>query len=63
MHDIVSFPDPFREGQGTRLHMTGSFLTRDVPCDGRVFLCKNMDTTKIKHTNQLEIAQNKIWTR
>jgi len=22
-----------------------------------------MDRTKIKHTNQLEIAQNEIWTR
>jgi len=28
--------------------------------DGRVFLCK-MDRTKIKHTNQLERAQNEIW--
>ena len=27
----------------------------------RVFLCK-MDRTKIKHPNQLEIAQNEIWT-
>jgi len=26
------------------------------------FLCK-MDRMKIKRTNQLEIAQNKIWTR
>ena len=35
-------------------------LTR-VCYDGRVFLCK-MDRTKIKHTNQLEIAQNEILT-
>jgi len=37
------------------------FNTQDVRYDGRVFLCK-MDRTKIKHTNQLEIAQNEIWT-
>jgi len=49
MHDIVSCPDPFREGVGTRLCMTGSLLTCDVPYGGRVFLCKNMDRTKIKH--------------
>ena len=36
--------------------------TRNVRYDGCVFLFK-MDRTKIKHTNQLEIAQNKIWTR
>jgi len=33
--------------------------TQNVHYDGRVFLCK-MDKTKIKHMNQLEIAQNKI---
>ena len=37
------------------------FNTWNVRYDGRVFLCK-MDRTKIKHTNQLEIAQNEIWT-
>ena len=37
------------------------FNTRNVCYDGCVFLCK-MDWTKIKHTNQLEIAQNEIWT-
>ena len=37
------------------------FNTRNVHYDGRVLLCK-MDRMKIKHTNQLEIAQNKIWT-
>jgi len=37
------------------------FNTQNVGYDGRVFLCK-MDRTKIKHTNQLEIAQNEIWT-
>ena len=35
------------------------FNTQNVRYDGRVFLCK-MD--EIKHTNQLEIAQNEIWT-
>ena len=34
------------------------FNTRNVRYDGRVFLCK-MDRTKIKHTDQLEIAQNR----
>ena len=37
------------------------FNTRNVHYDGHVFLCK-MDRTKTKHTNQLEIAQNEIWT-
>ena len=37
------------------------FNTWNVRYDGRVFLCR-MDRTKIKHTNQLEIAQNDIWT-
>jgi len=32
---------------------------RNLRYDGRVFLCK-MDRMKIKHTNQLEIAQNEI---
>jgi len=30
--------------------------------NGRIFLCK-MDRTKIKRTNQPEMAQNEIWTR
>ena len=37
------------------------FNTRIIRYDGLVFLCK-MDRMKIKHTNQLEIAQNEIWT-
>jgi len=37
------------------------FNTQNIRYDGRVFLCK-MDRLKIKHTNQLEIAQKKIWT-
>jgi len=36
-------------------------LTQNVCYDGCVFLCK-MNRTKIKHTNQLEITQNEIWT-
>ena len=35
--------------------------TWNMRYDGHVFLCK-MDRMKIKHTNQLEIAQNEIWT-
>jgi len=35
--------------------------TQNVRYDGCVFLCK-MDRMKIKHTSQLGIAQNKIWT-
>jgi len=37
------------------------FNTQNMRYDGRVFLCK-MDRTKIKHTDQMEIAQNEIWT-
>jgi len=37
------------------------FNTQNVHYDGHVFLCK-MDRTKIKHTNQLKIAQNEIRT-
>ena len=37
------------------------FNTWNIHCGGRIFLCK-MVRTKIKHTNQLEIAQNEIWT-
>jgi len=37
------------------------FNTWNVRYNGRVFLCK-MDRTKAKHANQLEIAQNEIWT-
>ena len=37
-------------------------LTPKKCSDGCVFLCE-MDRMKIKHTNQLEIAQNEIWTR
>ena len=37
------------------------FNTRNVCYDRRDFLCK-MDGMEIKHMNQLEIAQNKIWT-
>jgi len=36
--------------------------TRNVCYNGRIFLCK-MDRTKIKRTNQPEMAQNEIWTR
>ena len=35
--------------------------TQNVHYDGCIFLCR-MDRMKIKHTNQLEIAQNEIWT-
>jgi len=38
------------------------FKTRNILCyDGCVFLGK-MDRMKIKHTNQLEIAQKESWT-
>jgi len=37
------------------------FNTQNVSYDGHAFLCK-IDRKKIKHTNQLEIAQNEIWT-
>ena len=40
------------------------FYTRNVHYDGRVFQCK-MEITKIINTfmNQVEIAQNEIWTK
>ena len=37
------------------------FNTWNIRYGGHVYLCK-MDRTKIKHMNQLEIAQNEIWT-
>ena len=38
-----------------------SVYQNEMKCT-RFFICK-MDRTKIKHTNQLMIAQNEIWTR
>jgi len=38
------------------------FNTRNIRYDGCFFLCK-MDRMKVKHTNQLEIPQNEIWTQ
>jgi len=49
----------FRSFRSQSIRM--KFNTPNVRYDVHISLCK-MDRTKVKHTNQLEITQNEIWT-